>query len=293
MLAAALDPNCPWRGNEMLGRRFQDHLGGRIASIIPKDRKALDRIFATVHWQRNKFQPKVRLARSCIEDKQVLGALGMVTFESSVSENLNFLKQFLKAAIHSRRVRGIGSFFTHTASCAKHLPPLMFAYLKDHRVLSPANSSISLVVQAEQCPLDDSRILVDRQAMDVHGLPAAVLDWRLGNAELRSIRELALQCDLGFREAGLGSLDIDPDLLDCNPRMLDKLRDTNHSAGGCIMSASPATGVVDPTLKVYGTSNTYVAGASVFPTSSDANVTFTAMALACRLADRLTGEHAA
>jgi choline dehydrogenase-like flavoprotein len=71
--------------------------------------------------------------------------------------------------------------------------------------------------------------------------------------------------------------------------MLDKLCDTNHSAGGCIMSNFPDQGVVDRNLRIFGTQNAYIVGASTFPTSSDANVTFTAMALACRLADNLTG----
>jgi choline dehydrogenase-like flavoprotein len=76
--------------------------------------------------------------------------------------------------------------------------------------------------------------------------------------------------------------------MDCDPRMLDRLRDTNHPAGGCIMSADPGSGVVDTSLRVFGTENVYVVGASTFPTSSDSNVTFTAMALACRLADHLS-----
>jgi choline dehydrogenase-like flavoprotein len=40
-------------------------------------------------------------------------------------------------------------------------------------------------------------------------------------------------------------------------------------------------------LKVHGTSNVYVAGSSVFPSMGAANPTFTAMALALRLADHI------
>ena len=58
------------------------------------------------------------------------------------------------------------------------------------------------------------------------------------------------------------------------------------------MGRSASDGVVDSNLKVFGSDNLYVVGACVFPTSSDANVTFTAMALANRLADHLTiGSH--
>ena len=53
------------------------------------------------------------------------------------------------------------------------------------------------------------------------------------------------------------------------------------------MADSAAQGVVDQDCRVFGTSNLYVAGAAVFPTSSFANPTFTAMALARRLGRRL------
>lgn len=288
MLTGALDAACPWRDNPMLGRRFQDHLGGRIAMIKPTDRKAINRIFATIHWKGLKFQPKVRLTAATVERGRLLASLGMVTFESSVTEHLQFLKQFLKAAIHSRRITGVRDFIIHAAACAKYLPPLMLAYLKEHRVMSPANASISIVVQAEQNPVDESCIRVDPSEVDAYGLPRVLLDWRLGGRELESIRELAVECQRAFRESGLGEVEVEPSLLSCDPQMLDRMRDTNHPAGGCVMSNDPETGVVDPSLRIFGTRNAYVLGAATFPTSSDANVTFTAMALACRLVDHLS-----
>jgi choline dehydrogenase-like flavoprotein len=60
-----------------------------------------------------------------------------------------------------------------------------------------------------------------------------------------------------------------------------------HHAGGMCMSAQPNLGVVDPDCRVWGTSNVYVAGASVFPSSGHANTTFTALALAARLASTI------
>jgi choline dehydrogenase-like flavoprotein len=58
------------------------------------------------------------------------------------------------------------------------------------------------------------------------------------------------------------------------------------------MSSSPSQGVVDPTLRVHGTENLYVAGAATFPTSSFANPTFTALALADRLAKLIGSQNA-
>jgi choline dehydrogenase-like flavoprotein len=65
------------------------------------------------------------------------------------------------------------------------------------------------------------------------------------------------------------------------------LSDTAHQCGGLLMSATPDRGVTDPNCRVWNTDNVYVAGASVFPSSSYANCTLTALALTARLADRV------
>jgi choline dehydrogenase-like flavoprotein len=53
------------------------------------------------------------------------------------------------------------------------------------------------------------------------------------------------------------------------------------------MSRLPSGGVVDPTGRVHGVRNLYVAGSSVFPTGGCANPTLTIVALSLRLGDEL------
>jgi choline dehydrogenase-like flavoprotein len=55
------------------------------------------------------------------------------------------------------------------------------------------------------------------------------------------------------------------------------------------MADSPERGVVDRNLRVFGTENLYVTGAGTFPTTSNANTTFTAVTFTTRLVDHLTG----
>jgi choline dehydrogenase-like flavoprotein len=47
---------------------------------------------------------------------------------------------------------------------------------------------------------------------------------------------------------------------------------------------------VDRNLRVFGTDNLYVIGASIFPTTSNANTTFTALTFTTRLIDHLTSQ---
>jgi choline dehydrogenase-like flavoprotein len=53
-----------------------------------------------------------------------------------------------------------------------------------------------------------------------------------------------------------------------------------HQMGTCRMSSTPGDGVVDPSGKVWGVDDLYIADASVFPTASGVNPMVTVMAIA-------------
>ena len=289
LLHAAADPSwaCPWRGNPNIGAGFQDHIGGRVAAASPKDRKRFFNAFCTIVRSGQKFQPKLRLSNQTLEGNRILNVQGMFSFESSISENLVFLKQFLKAAIYSRKITGLGDLFSHLRACGKHLVPLMWKYVVDNRIFVPSSSKISFMVQSEQSPLPESRITIDPSSPDAHGLPKVLLDWKIGEEELASIRAFALRCRTALSDAGLADLEISKDLLNSEASFLTGLRDNYHHVGGARMGTSQEDGVVDKNLRVFGTSNLYVAGAATFRTTSNANTTFVAMTLVTRLVDQL------
>ena len=61
-----------------------------------------------------------------------------------------------------------------------------------------------------------------------------------------------------------------------------------HHLGGTRLGTDPASSVVDPDCRVHRYANLHVAGSSVFPTAGWANPTLTLVAMAIRLADRLS-----
>lgn len=290
--ASTRDWDCPWRDNDHLGTFFQDHVGGRIATVSPRDRRKFFDAFCTIVWRGQKYQPKLRVRSDAVAREQLLNIQAMFAFESSVSENLVYLKQFLKAAVYRRQIKGLGGLFRNMAACARYLPPLMWRYIADHRIFVPSTSKISLVMQGEHMPRRDSRITIDDSWHDAHGLPRVILDWRHGGHEMKAIRAFAQRVDRTLQAAGLASLNISEGVLNADPSFIGSLRDTNHQAGGAIMGESAADGVVDRNLRVFGTSNLYVGGASTFRTTSNANTTFTALAFTTRLVDHLVTIHA-
>lgn len=282
---------CPWRQNQNIGTYFQDHLGGKVATVQPNDIRTFFNTFSTIWRGGHKYQPKFRLRNNVLARDRILNIQGSFGFESSVSENLVYLKQFVKAAVYSRKIKGLGDVFKNAVACSKYLLPLMWRYVWDHRIFVPSASKISLLIQAEQGPVAESRILLDRRVTDPYGLPRVVLDWRLSGHELASIAEFARRAEEALRGAGLASLAIDPDLEAMDPKFMSPLRDTYHQAGGTVMGTSDRDGVVDQNLKVFGTANLYIGGASTFRTVSNANTTFTALAFTTRLIHHLFDEH--
>jgi choline dehydrogenase-like flavoprotein len=279
---------CPWRGNQNVGAYFQDHLGGKMATVLPKDTKKFFNTFCTIAKSGHKYQPKIRLRNDVQARDRILNIQGLFAFESSATEHLVYLKQFLKAALYSRKFSGIGDFLRNSIGSAKYLVPLMWRYAWDHRVFVPSTSRIDLLVQAEQMPVAESRIRIDAGSVDRFGLPRAVLDWRLGGVELESIHAFVTRADAALRAAGIAELKINEDLAAKNPRYLGTLKDTLHQSGGTVMGWSEKDGVVDKDLRVFGTENLYVGGSSTFRTIGNANTTFVALAFMTRLVEKLT-----
>jgi choline dehydrogenase-like flavoprotein len=133
----------------------------------------------------------------------------------------------------------------------------------------------------EQAPNRDSRVRLS-DARDALGRPRARLEWRLSELDWTSIRRAHELLAAGASASGLGELSL--------VRSLDDVVACCHHLGTTRMHVEPCRGVVDPTCRVHGLPNLYVAGSSVFPTGGYANPTLTIVALALRLADHLKAE---
>jgi choline dehydrogenase-like flavoprotein len=166
-----------------------------------------------------------------------------------------------------------------------HLSPMELLPWRVYRglatLLRRPRREVVLVNFAEQPPRRESRVLL-RSEVDRFGMPLAALDWRVGEAEERSIRRLHEHLAGHLREQGLGTLEYDP-----GDGAGPIFTDASHHLGATRMSVDPNTGVVDADCRVHGLANLFVAGSSVFPTGGHANPMLTIVALALRLGDTL------
>jgi hypothetical protein len=123
---------------------------------------------------------------------------------------------------------------------------------------------------------------------DAIGMPRLRTHLYFSEEDVGSVRRAHELLDRSLREQGLGEVEMLYD--DVEGAVREQLFGGYHQAGTTRMSDQAEDGVVDRDLAVHGFEDLFVASSSVFPTSSQANSTFTLIAFAVRLADRLGGE---
>ena len=288
LLSTALDtPDLPWAGNVWIGRGFQDHLDLRAGAVTPLDRRRFDDIFSNIFLKGFKYSPKVSLAPHTQAALKTTNIAGVMVYDSSFIEHLRHLKLFLKAVRSGSLPPNLAATPAHIRALAALWRPLIVRYVRDGRMFDPGDLGVGLRVHCEQRPLDRSQITVKPNERDALGIRRCVLDWQVDGIEIETIAVFCETLKRKMEDMQLARLDIDPLIRARDPRALAGAQDTNHHCGGLRMAANANAGVVDENARVFGVANLFVAGAAIFPSSSFANPTFTAMALALRLADHL------
>jgi GMC oxidoreductase len=286
-LSTQRDGKVPWSSNNNIGLYFLDHFGGKIARVSILNEKRFRDYFENGWVGRIKLQPKLTFSRTR-RQSLLSGACGSFSFDSSVSENVANIKR----TIH--RLRS-GLAFSSITSCVndvfvvgRSIFPIVSRYLRNRRIFALFDQGLNFSVQAEQIPIASSRICLRGTNRAADGLIPVAVDWRCDGRELEAIYNLAIESDAYLKSRGLAELSIDPVLQRQDSGFIDSLGDTYHQCGGMRMAAHPAAGVVGRDCQVWGTSNVWVAGAAVLPSSSHANCTLTALAIATRLLPLLT-----
>jgi choline dehydrogenase-like flavoprotein len=140
-------------------------------------------------------------------------------------------------------------------------------YMRDY------NHWATVGVLNELLPHPDNRVTLADQT-DRWGLPVARMDYSLSDNDKRNMA-YSTQVITDILKAG-GAQDV------------LTIQRYAHLVGGARMGTSPEESVVDADHKIWGTPNVYVCDGSVCPTQGSANPALTIMAMASRLAGRLT-----
>lgn len=190
------------------------------------------------------------------------------------------------------------SAWPHVANLLKGLPSAVCLgprLLYDRLLASPAKPGLFLELHsaryrlhyhAEQLPNASSRVVLGSTA-DSAGLRRLRIDLRFSSDDADSIIASHELIQRWLQQHTLGKLDFDCQGDALRASVLGQATDGFHQIGLTRMASNERDGVVDADGRVFGINNLFIAGSSIFPTSSQANPTLLAVALAFRLASRI------
>lgn len=144
--------------------------------------------------------------------------------------------------------------------------------------------SVTMEMIVEPEPDPDSRVTLSDQC-DALGMPRSRVTWRLTENVKRTVDRTFELIARALHDAGVAHVRLADPIHETG--WPQNLEGTYHHMGTTRMHDSPHAGVVDRDCRLHGVANFYVAGSSVFPTSSSNHPTMTLTALALRLADHL------
>jgi len=144
-------------------------------------------------------------------------------------------------------------------------------------------------VSIEQEPSKRNYLKLNNSSKDIFGVPTIDMFWsEISNLEKKTVVESLKGMGREFALSDSGRVRLTEALL--SEEIFQSEDSVNHHIGTTRMAKTSDKGVVDKNCKVFNLSNLYIAGSSVFPTSSIVNPTFTIIALALRLGDHLKSE---
>ncbi len=151
----------------------------------------------------------------------------------------------------------------------------------------------------EQEPIFNNRVELSKNKKDIFGIPKSKLFWKKTDNDFKTLQITMRHINKWIMNTNLGRLKLDKWLLDKEDYpALDELGGKGyhhiggyHHMGGTRMGTNPERGVVDKNLKLFGKSNLFICGSSVFPSAGHANPTLTLTQLSLRLASFLARKY--
>jgi choline dehydrogenase-like flavoprotein len=270
-------------GEDVVGRFFMEHPTGRIGFLRPPNAAIVGEMgLYDSHREGPVFvQGALNLSAQVIRREGLRNAAFFLLprSDSFVSESVRSLRALM---VGSYRRPWEGHAIGHLRNLVTGVRPLTQTLLGKIRLTQLRAELLVVRTQSEQAPDPASRVTLG-SARDRYGIPRPVLDWRLSQADLASIRRSEDLLDDELERIGLDRIqhkygEEDPPVV---------FEGNYHHMGTTRMHVDPRQGVVDPDGRVHGVSNLHITGTSVFPTGGYINPTYTVVALAIRLADRL------
>jgi choline dehydrogenase-like flavoprotein len=269
--------------DDLTGRFLHDHLSVRLARIKILNRARFQRLFAPFFADNTMRSLRMEPSSEFLSRERLPALYAHFLAETAEDSGFALLRDVFRG-IQQSKIDAVWGSARRIPWALPSIAEILFDRFMRRRLSFPRDAEVYLHCDFEQAPLRENRIYLGEMGADGHR--QLHIDWDLGGDAAR----VATAVQSAFRRlwaenslddvARLEFVDFEADAAPATTNLYD----IYHPAGTTRMSSNPSTGVVDPNLLIHGTTNTYVVGSAVFPSMGAANPTFTAMALALRLA---------
>jgi len=275
----------PWQRNGLLGLHFQDHIALNGIGISKIGLQPAHRYFGYVEAGGFRYHNKLALTPSAQEAGETLNVAATISPYRRTNRGRDAALVALREAVKRRRLPvggNAGKIFLHG--------PGIIASRIAQRLANADRlwDRTMLTIHCEQSPQSASTISLAKDT-DEFGMRRTKLSWTVSDQELHSMRYFLRTAQRAFSQSGFAVLEPPRGFFEDDDVVRSMCEDSSHHMGGCRMSTSAETGVVDLDLKLHGVHNCYVCSSAVFPASGFSNPTHTLLALAMRLSDKLAG----
>lgn len=141
--------------------------------------------------------------------------------------------------------------------------------------------TVCITGPVQEIPNPDGRVTLDPNVRDRWGMPVARLTGTTHPETLRTVEFIKAKAIEWLEASGAEKTWSRPDRL--------RLSGGQHQAGTCRMGEDPATSVTDPTGRLHGHTNVFIADGSLHVTNGGFNPSLTILALAYRVAETILG----
>lgn len=281
--------------HDLVGRFYGDHINLDTAGIIAlSDKYSFD-----LYQREQRIRAPSRPLRPGGRPASVMGMLDLSEQAQRAEKTLNYSAEltatdFSSHFLHERRFNEVYRTEGADSELAQIRATLVTLYRNLGDAVSTAIHSSSLehglyelMSTQEQAPNPSSRVTLSSKT-DQLGMPMARLDWRLSDLDRHTIKVATRLIAQSLGDAGIGRLRVTMDL--DAPQWPLYMQSSWHACGTTRMHADPRQGVIDANCRVHGMANLYIAGSSVFTTTSSSNPTVNLVAFSVRLAAHLRQE---
>jgi GMC oxidoreductase len=269
--------------SDLAGRFLHDHLSLRVARLRVTDPSGFEERFAPFFEGSTMRTLRLELPPEILQSAGIPALYAHFIAIAPSTSGFALVRDCLRLA--QRRAFGPAlAAATKLPSALPDITRLAYGRFVKQRLAYPKGSEFYLHIDVEQAPRFANRVYLGPS--DGAARRPLHIDWDVEEDAPKIARAVRCYFERFWARNDLnriGTLEFEEDADGWSRNVYDLY----HPAGTTRMSVNPADGVVDVSLKVHGTSNVYVAGSSVFPSMGAANPTFTAMALALRLADHI------